>query len=66
MSCGFDNFFIWTTAHGYYLYSHSSDTQFTISNGMGNDTRMVVRCMKETTMNGDSNEGYTESDDYEW
>ena len=66
MSCGFDNFFIWTTTHGYYLYSHSSDTQFTISNGMGNDTRMVVRCMKETTMNGDSNEGYTESDDYEW
>lgn len=42
--------------------SSSFDTMRLVSK----DCEMSVRCMKETTMNGNNNEGYTESDDYEW
>ena len=49
-----------------YTYAMRISDSFNNMHSMGKDYLIPVRGMKETTMNGDSNEGYTESDDYEW
>lgn len=49
-----------------YMYSSRFSDSFQNEYLLWRDYLLPVRCMKETEMNSGSNEGYTESDDYEW
>ena len=44
---------------------HISDW-FEVNQSTHRHHKLPVRCMKQTKMEGGSNEGYGESDDYEW
>ena len=48
------------------VYAMRISDSFSTSYTKEKDLKMPIRCMKEPEMTSDENEGYTESDDYEW
>ena len=55
-----------TPAQDSYTYAMRIHDSFNNYHSIWKDYLIPVRCMKETDMNSGDNEGYTESDDYEW
>ena len=55
-----------TPAQDSYTYAMRIHDSFNNYHSIWKDYLIPVRCMKETDVNSGDNEGYTESDDYEW
>ena len=55
-----------STRNGEYAYSMHISDWFEDDQSTHIHHKFPVRCMKQTKMEGGSNEGYGESDDYEW